>query len=160
MRRAHIRTLVASLGGLLLLVGVTGCLGGSGGNRSGSTPTTAVPGSARPAPTPPATKLAIGACQEYHTALTNPNTAVSYPEFFEADAEADAAEKLAPTTEWTDLAGALDTVKVEIQQIDNYQQQGTQTANSAAAATELSQALGLLRGDLIAVSTLCSADRI
>jgi hypothetical protein len=139
---------------LVAVVGLAGCFGGGGGTRSATTalasPTTAVS-----APPSSATTLARAACQEYAAAVATTNTGVAYPDLFEADAEADQAEKF--SAEWSNLASTFDTVKSEIQSIDSLQSGGS---SSYANAAPLSQAEGTLRGDLTAVQLLCTADRI
>jgi hypothetical protein len=132
-------------------LGLAGCGFGAGGPAT-STPTTAV---ATPTTVPnPATKLATDACQEFKAAEANPNPSVGYTNLFTADAEADSAGKLAAA--YSSLAAALDTVKTQIQQIDQYQSGNGSNVNSNAAT--LSQAQGQLRGDLVAVATLCQAE--
>jgi hypothetical protein len=107
----------------------------------------------------PAITLAREACEEY-AAHPHPSTA-SYPGYFAADQEVDLAEKLDPTTEWSNLASGFDAVKAEIQQIDQLQSGPAQSyANSAANATTLAQAQGSLSGDLAAVAILCTTDRL
>ena len=102
----------------------------------------------------PAIKLATDACQEYKAAEANPAPSIAYTDLFTADAEADSAEKLAAA--YSNLAVALDTVKTQIQQIDQYQSGNASNFNSNAAT--LSQAEGQLRGDLVACATLCQAE--
>jgi hypothetical protein len=135
------------------VLGLAGCGFGEGGPTR-TTPTTAV---ATPTTVSnPATKLATDACQEYKTAEANPNPSIAYTDLFTADAEADSAGKLAAT--YANLAAALDTVKTQIQQIDQYQ--SGNALNVSANGATLAQAQGQLRGDLVAVATLCQAERL
>jgi hypothetical protein len=145
-------------GGLIaacIVVGTGLGLAGCGFGEGGPTPTTAA---ARPAISTtvpnPAIKLATDACQEFKAAEANPNPSTGYTDLFTADAEADSAGKLAGT--YANLAVALDTVKTQIQQIDQYQ--SGNGSNASANGATLSQAQGQLRGDLVAVATLCQAE--
>ena len=138
-----------------MVVGAVLGLAGCGFGEGGSTPTTATTAATTPTSVPnPAIKLATDACQEYKAAEANPATSIAYTDLFTADAEADSAEKLAAA--YSNLAVALDTVKTQIQQIDQYQSGNASNFNSNAAT--LSQAEGQLRGDLVAVATLCQAE--
>jgi hypothetical protein len=159
-QRGSTRTVPLAVGIVVATVGLTGCLGGKSGNdaSTNTVPRTAAVGVSTAAAS--ATKLATEACRQ-SAAAPSSNPTAAYPDYFAADAEIDLAGKLNPTAEWTNLASAFDAVKMEIQQIDTLQQAGAQSnSNTASNAAMLSQAVGFLRGDLAAVSTLCAADRI
>ncbi len=152
------RTVLMAAGLVVTMVGLTGCLGGNSSNNASSDTASPSATVAAVSTTGSATKLATEACRQ-SAAAPSTNPAAAYPDYFAADAEIDLAGKLNPTAEWTNLASAFDAVKMEIQQIDTLQ--GTQSnSNSASNAAMLSQAVGFLKGDLAAVSTLCAADRI
>jgi ABC-type phosphate transport system substrate-binding protein len=130
-------------------LGLTGCGIGAGGGSTATTlrsiPSTTI--------FPAANKLAAEACQDYRTAAANPDAFAAYRQLFTADAEADSAGRLAGT--WSNLAAALDTVRTQIVQIDQYQ--SGSSGNGSANAATLNQAQGQLTGDLRAVALLCKA---
>jgi hypothetical protein len=140
------------------VLGLAGCGfgGGGGGSAVGRSPTITPVRTTTSTTLPAAVKLASKACQEYRVAVANPNTSIAYPDLFTADAEADSAGRLAGV--FSNLAVALDTVKTQIQQIDQYQSGNSLNVNANAAT--LSQAQGQLRGDMVAVATLCQAEGI
>jgi hypothetical protein len=154
---------IASAGLIVVAMGLTGCFGGGGGSGGSSADTTGLTTSTT---TPSATglavrqgaQLAVGACRQYDSAVqannAHPNPAVAYPSYFTATGEAEGAEKLDP--QWNNLAGAFDTVKADIQQINSLQPQTTQPNASPSSVAMLNEDLGLLKGNLIAVDTLCT----
>jgi hypothetical protein len=142
---------------------LSGCLAaGRGGSKTADTAATTSTTVSAAAVAGPAERLAAAACHEYGVAVATPNTAVAYPDLYTADAEADQARILAGTsTTWMELAETFDTVKTEIQQIDQLQSGQTSSyANNSQSGVTLAQALGQLKGDLAAVSTVCSADGV
>ncbi len=145
------RTVLAGLSLGLVTLALSGC-GLAGSGHSSSAKTLATTATTVASTATPAANLAKTACQQFRAAVVDRDASAGYAEDFTADAEAEQAARLSPG--WASISSALDTVKSQISTIDGLQ--GSSQSNSNATGT-LNQALGTLRGDLTAVSTLCAA---